>query len=891
MTRVRGGESAVVVLRGEAGIGKTTLLEYVATRATGCRVVQVAGVESEFELSLAALHQFCAPIFQLIEGLPEPQQQALRVAFGYATGTAPDMFLLGLAVLGLLAEAAATTPLVCLVDDAQWLDAASGLVLAFVARRLLAEPVLMVFAVREPDVGNLLAGLPAMPVDGLTEEDAIAVLGDKLPGRLDQKVRDRIVAETHGNPLALLEFAGRGRAELLGGFALPSAGPGELEGHYLRRITALPAPTRQLLLLAAADPTGDATLLWRAGQSLGLVLEAASPAVEQQLIEIGGGVRFRHPLMRSAAYNAGTPEERRVVHGALARALDAEADQERRVWHLALATNGPDEAVAAALVDAARHAESGGSMSATAALMRRSVGLTADPRLRAERALSAARAYLDIGAFEVTLGLLAEAEAAAVDDLQRARVELIRGLTDRAARSGREAPVALLRAARRLELLDLGLARYAYLDALNAALVAGTLALKGGQLIEVSRAAQAAPAALRGTVSGDFLVNGLAAMVTEGIATAEPALRRGVMAFLGDEVTEDEFLHCGVLVADAALSLWDYDAWEAASTRHVELSRSAGALAQLANGLNAHRMVALWGGDVEKASDLGCEEQTVKELTGTRRVSYGDLFLLAYQGHAAEAVPLLASAAKEATARGEGLGVQMTHRAGALLHLGLGHYAEALAAAERAVQGDLGPFTAQALPDLVEAAVRSGSTETAVAALTRLTSCTAVANSNWAGGLVARSRALVSNEDQAVHWYADAVERLRRTRLRFELARAQLLYGEWLRRQGRRIDARDQLRSAYDAFVAMGSDGFAERARHELLATGEKVRKRTVDTLNDLTPQEAQIARMARSGRTNTEIGAELYISARTVEWHLRKVYSKLGITSRRELTNAGQHN
>ncbi|MGW3512132.1 AAA family ATPase [Streptomyces sp. NPDC000994] len=885
--RVRGGDSAVLVLRGEAGIGKTSLLEYLAERATGFRVAQVTGIESELELPFAALHQLCAPMFDLIEALPEPQQQALQVAFGHVSGAAPDKFVVGLAVLGLLAEAASKQPLVCLIDDAQWLDEASAQLLGFVARRLLAESVLMVFAVRELAAEKLLAGIPTLRLEGLADEDAAALLADAFPGRLDRRVRDRIIAETGGNPLALLELSGQGKAELMGGFALPAVGSGTLHDHYVHRIRALPEATRRLLLLAAADPAGDATLLWRAAQSLGLQPDAATPAEEEHLLWVGSQVRFRHPLVRSAAYAAGSVDDRRTVHAALAAALDADTEPERQVWHLAAATTAPDDEVAAALADAAGRAESRGGVATTASFLQRSAVLTSDPGLRAERALAAARAHLDAGGYDAALTLLAGAEADAVGDLQRARVDLMRGLTERAARSGREAPVALLRAARRLEPLDLRLARDTYLDAWGASLVAGGLAYDDGDLTTVSNAARSARPAPDGPPPGDELLEGLATLVTDGTAAAAAGLRRAVTSFLGAEVSADDFLHWGVPVANAALSLWDFEAWDSVSTRHVELARSSGALAPLANALNAHRVVALWRGDVERARDLGDEEQRVKEVTGTRRASYGDLFLLAYQGHAAEAVPLLAAAADEATVRGEGLGLQITDRVAALLHLGLGHYSEATAAGIRAAKGNLGPFTAQALPDLVEAAVRSGATATAEEAMDRLTSYTDVPDSDWAAGLRARSRALLSHGEEAERWYTEAVERLDGTRLRFESARSRLLFGEWLRRGRRRAEARGHLKDAFEEFVAMGADGFAERARHELLATGEKVRRRTSDTLNDLTPQEDQIARMARDGRTNLEIGGELYISARTVEWHLRKVFGKLGINSRRELGQA----
>ncbi|GII94112.1 helix-turn-helix transcriptional regulator [Sinosporangium siamense] len=871
-------------------MGKTTLLDHVESQAARCRVARITGVESELDLPFAALHQLCAPMLASAGTLPPPQQHALDVTFGHAGGAAPDRLVLGLAVLGLFAEAAAEQPLVCLIDDAQWLDTASRQVLGFVARRLLGESVLLVFAIREPNPDTLLAGLPALAVGGLDDADARALLTAATPGLLDARVLDRIVAETRGNPLALLELSRSGRAELLGGFALPAVGADALQDRYEQRVRALPGPTRRLLLLAAADPTGDATLLWRAAQGIGLGPQMAAPAQEAQLVEIGRSVRFRHPLVRTAAYTAGSVEERRAVHHALAAALDGGNDRQRRVWHLAAAAAGPDDGLAAELADVARGVESRGGIAAAAALLRRSAELTTDPRLGAERTLSAARAHLDAGDFASTLGLLARAEACAVDELQVARIDLLRGLTDRAAHSGREAPAALLRAARRLQSLDGRLARHTFLDAWGAALVAGGLAFLESDLAAVSVAAREAPPAPGETTAADHLLDGLAALITEGAAAAHPILREAVTGFVDDDVPRAQWLHCGVLVANAALSLWDYDRWEAANARHVELARAGGALAPLANALNVRRVIALWRGDVAHARELGTEEATVKQVTGTRRASYGDLFLLAYQGHAEEALPLLAKAAEEAAARGEGLGLYFTDRATALLHLGLGHYAEAAAAAGRAATGDLGPFTAQALPDLIEAAVRSGAIPVAEAALVRLGAYTAGSDQDWATGLRARSRALLSSGEEADRSYAEAVDRLGRTRLTFELARTRLVYGEWLRRGRRRSDARRHLKQAFEEFTRMGADGFAERARHELLATGEKVRKRTADTVGELTPQEEHIARMAKCGRTNAEIGAELYISARTVEWHLSRVFGKLGISSRKELRHTLIH-
>jgi DNA-binding CsgD family transcriptional regulator len=888
--RIRGGESAVLVIRGEAGIGKTALMHYCARQASGCRLAQIAGVESEMELPLAALHQLCAPLLGGLAALPEPQQRALRVAFGLAAGTAADRFMVGLAVLSLLAENAAERPLVCLVDDAQWLDEASSQVLGFVGRRLLAESVLLLFAVRKAASEQVLPDLPALTVEGLTAADARALLTAAIPGHLDERVRDRIVAETGGNPLGLLELAaGMSEAELAGGFAGPPAAslPSPLQDHYLQRVRALPEPTQRLMLLAAADPTGDATLLWRAAPTLDLGGDAAAAADADQLLQIDSHVRFRHPLVRSAAYMAGSPEDRRAAHLTLAEATDAQIDPERRVWHLAAAAHGPDEEVAAALEQAAVRTQARAGLAAAAAFLQRSVMLTADPARRAERALAAALANLHAGAFDAALGLLAQAEADAVDDLQRARVEQLRGQVEWASVAGREAPVLLLRAARRLESLDVGLARETYLYAWVAASIAGPLAGPGGLLLEVSRAAGAAPPPAGAPRPCDLLLDGLATMVTKGHAAAEPTLRRAVNAFLDGQVSGEEWLQWGILAQMATMALWDFDSYLVLSIRSVELARETGALAPLSIALNGRGSVATYCGDFETATSLAAEKDVVNEVTGIRQATTCDLVLAGYRGRPTEAAPLFSATTEDAIVRGEGCAIQLAGWAAAVLHNGLGHYAEALAAAEPATEETHQPLATQLiLPELVEAAVRTGRTEVARDGLGRLSAMTVIEGSDWAKGLEARSRALVSEGREAERCYAEAVERLGRTPLRPELARAHLLYGEWLRRQTRRADARHQLHAAYDLFTAMGAEAFAERARRELLATGEKVRKREVDTRSQLTPQEEHIIRLARDGRTNREIAAELFISTRTVEWHLRKVFAKLGITSRRDLHN-----
>jgi DNA-binding NarL/FixJ family response regulator len=875
------------VVRGDPGVGKTALLDYLVEQASGCRVARAVGVESEMELAYAGVHQLVTPMLDRLGRLPGPQGEALRTAFGLRSGSAPDRFLVGLATLSLLADVAEEHPLVCLVDDAQWLDRASAQVLGFVARRLMAESVGLVFGARVP--GDELAGLPELVVEGLGEADARAVLEAALTGPLDAQVRDRLVAETGGNPLALLELPrGLTPAELAGGFALPSAVPlsESIEESFRRRLDALPADTRVLLPVAAADPVGDPVLVWRAAERLGIPAQAATPAAEAGLLEVGARVRFRHPLVRSAAYRSASLQERQEVHRALAEVTDPELDPDRRAWHRAQATPGPDEDVAAELERSAGRAQARGGLAAAAAFLQRSVALTRDPARRTDRALAAAQASLYAGAFDAALGLLAAAEAGAADELQRARVDLLRGQVASAS-AGTEAPAQLLKAAKRLERLDVELARETFLDAWGAALFAGRLA-SAGNLLDVSRAARSTPPPAHPPHPSDLLLDGLALLISEGRAAAAPTLRRAVSAFRGEGMSVKKGLQWGVLTSSAAVEIWDFESWDAVITRQMELARDAGALAPLSIALNGEGIVVAWCGDFAAAARVIVEADAVTEATGTRIAPYGAMLLAALRGRKAEACALIEAAIKDATAGGEGLAVQYAHWATAVLYNGLGRYEDALAAAQQASEVTPELFiSVWALPELMEAAIRSGNAELAPDALARLVESANASATDWGLGIAARSRALLSEGETTERLYREAVERLSRTRLRPELARAYLLYGEWLRREGRRLDAREQLRTAHDMFAAIGMEAFAERARRELLATGEKVRRRTVETRDQLTPQEEQIARLAREGLSNPEIGARLYISPRTVEWHLHKVFAKLGITSRKGLESA----
>jgi DNA-binding CsgD family transcriptional regulator len=880
---IRRGESRSLVLRGEAGIGKTALVQYLVESASDMTVARAAGVESEMELAFASLHQLCAPLLDQLERLPAPQRDALRIVFGMRAGPAPDRFLVGLAVLSLLSDVAEQRPLLCVVDDAQWLDQTSALTLAFVARRLLAEPVGLVFAEREP--GEELRHLPDLEVHGLVNGDARALLSSTVRFALDRRVCDRIIAETRGNPLALLELPrGLTPTQLAGGFGIPEARDlsKRIEKTYIGRLETLPEDARRLLLVAAAEPVGDPMLLQRACERLGIAISAVDAT--DGLLDLEERVTFRHPLARSAVYRSAGGPERRAAHLALAEVTNRAADPDRRAWHLAAAAAGPDEEVARELELSASRAQARGGLAAAAAFLQRAVALTGDPARRADRALAAAQASLRAGAFDAARGLLATAEAGPLNDLGRARVEVLQAEVAFAQRRGSDGPALLLQAARKLETLDVRLSRNTYLDAWSAALFAGRLA-RGGSLLEVSRAVATAPDPVGPPLASDLLLDGLALIFTAGRRAATPVLRRALAAFASPAVSEEEVLRWGWLASRAANFLWDYDSGLEIGMRAVQLARDAGALEILAAADNACGQAAAFGGDFAHAAQLMAEVDAVKEATTTRIAPHAAIALAGLRGQEAEASELIQGVITEATAAGQGTAVQYARWANSVLMNGQSRYEEALAAAVEASEDTPELYIAAwALSELTEAAARTGNAELAKGAVARLGEHTEATDSDWALGLHARARALLSEGEAAERLYRDAIDRLGRTRLRPDLARAQLLYGEWLRRESRRVDARVQLRMAFELFATIGMEGFAERARGELAATGERVRKRTAETRDELTPQERQIAWLARDGLSNPEIGAQLFLSPRTVEWHLRKVFAKLEIRSRKEL-------
>jgi DNA-binding CsgD family transcriptional regulator len=879
LATVREGRSGVLVLRGEAGIGKTALLDYAGETASGCRVARVTGVESEMELSFSGLHQLCGPMVDRLERLPGPQRDSLGSAFGLTAGAAPDRFLVGLAVLSLLADVAEEQPLLCVVEDAQWVDQASAQVLAIAARRLYAESVCMLVAIREPCAAPEFDGLPELLVDGLPDRDARELLDSVTPGGLDARVRDRIVAETQGNPLALLELPrGVEPAEVAGGFALPGTPPipHRIEESFTRRVEVLPAATRLLLLAAAAEPTGEVQLLWRAAARLGIGVDAAAPAEADGLVELGARVAFRHPLVRSAVYGAASPDQRRTVHRALADAIDPCLDPERRAWHRAHAAPGPDEAVAEELERAADRAQGRGSLVAAATLLERAVALTPDPRRRAERVLTAAQANLDAGSAAAASGLLDAADVGLLDELGRVRLERMRARIAFVTRRGRDAPPLLLRAARRLEPLDVRLARETYLEALDAAVFAGSLG-SGRGVLEVAEAARAAPPAAEPPQASDLLLDGLAALFTEGYAAGVPTLKRAIGAFLeGDDL---RWLQPAVRTARV---LWDHEAWLTLATRWVQFARDTGALTLLPLALTHLAGATVLTGDLAASAALIEEARSITTATGSPPIPYAEVYLAAWRGLEQDHATLVEKMLEDAEARGEGMAITIIEYTTAILHNGLGKHRTALAAAQRACAN--GETFGWAIPELVEAAARSGRLELARPSLQRLSELAQSSGTELALGLRACSLALVAGGGDAEDLFREALDRLSRTGATAHFARAHLLYGEWLRGERRQPDAREQLRTAHEMFVSMGAKAFADRAARELLATGERATKPRVETRGRLTAQEAQIARLANEGLSNQEIGARLFLSPRTVEYHLHKVFTKLGIGSRTEL-------
>ncbi|MEY9928866.1 DNA-binding CsgD family transcriptional regulator [Catenulispora sp. GP43] len=903
---VRDGHSRVLVLRGEAGIGKSALLEHAAAQAAGAaragqsrqvQVVRTAGVEAESDFAYSALQQLCAPLLAHLDRLPPVQQEALRVAFGLSSGNPPEMMLVGMATLGLFAEAAAASPLVCLVDDAQWLDLMSRLVLAFVGRRLDAEAVALIFAERLAD-GEAdgpaglagLAGLPSLAVTGLTDADARTLLQEALPGQVDARVRDRIVAESGGNPLALLELPrSRTAAELAfgfgghGGHGPHGSGPGiagagvatRVEDGFRRRVEALPPQTRTLLLVAAVEPVGDAPLLWRALDLLDVGPDAAAPAEAADLITMGAPVRFRHPLVRSAVWRGADAVALRAAHRALAEATDADRDPDRRAWHRAHGSVEPDEDVAAALERSADRALARGGRAAAGSFLERAAALTPDAQGRARRALAAAQAYLDSGLLTRVPDLVTAAELGRLDPLQGATAARLRAMATHMVNPGHGAVGPLLDAAAGLRDLDPAAARLTSLVALGAALSAGRNDQDG-----LRRAAEVVRDLPTGQDAAGQLARGLLTWAVDGPVAAVAPLEQALRSF-----ADSQGLPLLWYAASVAMELGDLRALQDITERAVRSARETGARSTLPWAL-AHRAAAVgYAGSFSEAEDLLAEAAAAQQAVGMPTERAARAVVAAHRGRKQAALELADSMDRNGEQQGLGRQIGLAAYARAILYNGSGDYPLALQAATRGLEYPDFAIHYCTLSELVEAATRAGEPATAAHACERLSDWTR-ADTPWALGACALASALTAEQKLAEDRYREAIDHFTRGGLGTFTARARLLFGEWLRRQNRRSQARDELRAAHEASITIGMEAFAERARRELLATGETVRKRTVGA-PVLTPQEAQIARLAAAGQSNAEIGAELFLSPRTVEWHLRNVFAKAGISSRRELGGA----
>ncbi|MFG1855545.1 ATP-binding protein [Actinomadura geliboluensis] len=885
---VRSGRGRALVLRGEAGVGKSALLRHTVGRAADMRVVRTVGTESEMELAFAGLHLLLAPLLDRIEKLPGPQRDALAVAFGMRNGDTPDRFIIGLAVLTLLAEAAEERALLCVIDDAQWLDQSSAQVLAFVARRLLAEPVGLIFAAREP--GSQFHGLVDLEVRGLEKQDAQALLGSVVRFPLDERIRDRILAETNGNPLALLELPrGLSPAQLAGGFGLVEAQavPARIEEGFRRRLAGLPDATRSFLLVAAAEPTGDPVLIRRAAERLGVPGSAVEPAEAEELLEIGTWLRFRHPLVRSAVYSAASPPQRRAAHGALAEATDPASDPERRAWHRAHAALEADESVAGELERLADRAQVRGGIAAAAAFLRRATELTPDPARRTARALAAAQAAFDSGAPDMALELLVSAERGRLTELQSGRMAWLRAQIIFARKRGGEALQPLLEAAGRLARVDAGQAREAYIDAMGSAIFAGRLG-RPGLLRTVADAARTAPEGPLPVRPVDALLDALATRFCDGFAQGAPQLKNVLHTFRQQARSNpDDNMRWLWLSYLVAADMWDDATLHDLAEHAVQAAREMGALHFLPQALTYRAAVHVYAGQFDAAATLVEESDAILKVTGNSYFGFAITLLRAWRG-ADDAPAQMDAAAESASTWGEGRAVSQSLYMGALVRNALGRYQEALDYAERACRHDDLGATGFALIELIEAAAYSKAPEAPATALRQLMERTTASGTDLALGMLARSKALLSDGEEADRLYQEAIEHLQRSRAAVYLARTHLVYGEWLRREKRRTDAREHLRTAHEMLQEFGATAFASRAQRELQATGETVRKRTIASAGgNLTPQEGQIARLARTGLSNPEIGAQLFLSPRTVEYHLSKVFTKLAITSRQQLAEA----
>jgi DNA-binding CsgD family transcriptional regulator len=893
LTDVRSGTSGALVLRGEAGMGKTTLLDYALSSATGMHTVRVAGMQSENEFSFGALHRLLVPFMDRIESLPARQREAIWTAFGVAAGPAPDRFLVGLAALTVLAEAARERPLICIVDDAHWIDRESLDVLGLIARRLFAERVVMLFAARVSSAAVVTVGPPplegvrALDILGLDEQAARQLITALVPCPVDPAVALKIAEGTGGCPLAVREVvSGLRRDQLSGHQPLPDplTVGSALERHFLCQVELLPTDTQTALLLVAAESSRDPFLLRRACAALSVDIRALEPAREAELLAPSYEVTFRHPLIRSAVYNGAHVEKRRAAHLALAEATDGVLHPEARAWHLSRATSGPDEGTAVLLAQCAAKARSRGRYSEAAALWARTAELTAEPAEAARSLLEAAEAYFVGGAVEASEDALTRAEQDLATPLLRAQaLRLDAQLKTFVAPS--ETPSLLLNVATAFEALDIGLARDTYAEALAACVVSAQMTSLTTPK-DIAVAALNAPSRHDGDPTiEDLLLDAFATRFAFGYVDAVPAYRRCVEWLCAEDSPHAS--RWAVFGSKAAEELWDPVGYRVMLQRMERTQRQRGELDALRVTANRLGDYEMWIGQFALADAYHSETAELAAALGEDSEGWlrNKAELLAWQGRETEARAVATQILQHPSdVPSVGVVVNSALLGLAVLNIAKGQYREALAYARQLFNIDPITHGNHCLREVVEAGARAGDTEIACRALERLEERGQASGTPWALGLVARSRALIAHDALAEEHFREGLEYLASTPIVTEQARTHLLYGEWLRRQGRRTDARSQLQNAYALFADMGADTFAQRAARELGATGARARKRSPDSSSTLTPQELRIARLAASGATSKEIAAELFLSPRTIDAHLRSVFSKVGITSRRQL-------
>jgi DNA-binding CsgD family transcriptional regulator len=881
---VRSGFSGTLVLRGGPGVGKSTLLQYAVAAAPDLRVSRIAGVESEFSMAFGGLHQLLAPCLSQEAELPSPQRGALRVALGQEAGQPPERFLVALATLTLLSRTGEAQPLLCVIDDAHWLDPESAQVLGFVARRLRADRVGLIAGVGEPAAQPVFEQLATITVAGLPDAEARELLDSVAGGALNAQAVDRILADTHNNPLALVELGTQYTADQLSGRAgLPEPLPlgQRLQEHFLRQVRRLSADARALTLLAAADPVGERGLLWRAAAHAGIDPDAATDeTVEARVLEFAGdSVRFHHPLLRSAAYHGAGAADRRRAH----RALSEAGPPEMRPWHLAAAAVVPEEELAAELQSTGERAATRGGYAARAALLRRAADLTPDDTRRAEREVALAEATLMAGDPAGAQDVLGAALPRLTDVTARGQAHRLEGAIRFAQGHAAEAARVLASASQALTDDD-RTARATMLLALQAAIWAGPR-----QSREIARAARAFPRARAAPASvGDLLLEGYSARFTVGYEAAVPTLRAAVAALLADDLDPAVALPWFALGTTAAGSLWDDQAVFDLSDRWVKMARAAGAFTTLPVALAFQAVSQSMAGRFREA-DAGwatmLELLTMSSGPGVLGVdSRNSGLLLAYRGQLPEARATGLAQVRESAARGQGGPADIGRYIVAVADLFSGDFAGAMSYAQTVIQDDPAYTAEVTLPELIEAAVRARDHEAAVTAYKTLSERALAAGTPWALGLRARCEALLTETADAEGCYLESISQLERSRMAVDLARSRLLYGQWLRRARRRRDARHELRTTHDMFAEMGAGRFAEQAAAELRATGERVRARVTETAVDLTPQETRVAGLAATGASDSEIAAQLFISPSTVDYHLRKVFRKLNVTSRAQL-------